>query len=134
MNQKECLHDWISVLNTYDFSIIHRKGMNHGNADGLSRRSCTNAECADCGEALQHGCEHKSLSSKIQAAAVISLEFESKPNWMDVWSLKQIREWQVADDEINNILYFKSLSQYPPTSPVVVGKEFRSYLNQWDLW
>ena len=107
--------------------------MNHGNADGLSRRSCTNAECADCGVALQHGCEHKSLSPKIQAAAVKSLEFESKPNWMDVWSLKQIREWQVADDEINNILYFKSVSQYPPTSPEVVRKEFRSYLNQWDL-
>ena len=52
---------------------------------------------------------------------------------MDVWSLKQIRKWQVADDEINNILHFKSVSQYPPTSPEVVGKEFRSYLNQWDL-
>ena len=43
---------WISVLNTYDFFIIHRKGMNHGNADGLSRRSCTNAKCADCGVCL----------------------------------------------------------------------------------
>ena len=124
---------WISVLNTYGFSIIHRKGMNYGNADGLSRRSCTNAEWADCGVTLQHGCEHESLSPKLQAAAVRSLELKSKPNWMDVWSLKQIREWQVADDEINNILYFKSVSQYPPTSPEVVGKEFRSFLNQWDL-
>ena len=32
----EMLARWISVLNTYGFSIIHRKGMNHGNADGLS--------------------------------------------------------------------------------------------------
>ena len=117
---------WISVLNTYDFSIINRKGINHGNADELSRRNYTNAECADCGVALQHGCEHKSLSPKIQAAAVRNLEFESKPNWMDVWSLKQIREWQVDDDKINNILYFKSVSQYLPTSSEVVGKEFRS--------
>ena len=77
---------WISVLNTYDFSIIHRKGMDHGNADGLSRRSCTNAECSDCGISLQHSCEHKSLFTKIQAAALRNLEFES--NWMDVWSLK----------------------------------------------
>ena len=51
------------------------QGMNHGNADGLSRQSFTSAECADCGVALQHGCEHKSLSPKIQAAAVRSLEF-----------------------------------------------------------
>ena len=117
---------WIAVLNTYDFSIIHRKGMNHGNADGLSRRSCTNAKCADCGVALQHGCEHKSLSPKIQAAAVRSLEFESKPNWMNVWSLKQIREWQVADDEINNILYFKSVSQYPQLAPKLLEKNFEA--------
>ena len=103
---KGMLARWISVLNTYDFSIIHPKGMHHGNADGLSRRSCTNTECADCGVFLQHGCEHKSPFPKIQAVAFRSLEFESKPNWMDVWSLKQIREWQVADDEINNILYF----------------------------
>ena len=75
---------WISVLNTYDFSIIHHKGMNHGNADGLSRRSSTNAECADCGVTLQHGCEHESFSPKLQAAAVRSLEFKSKLNWMDV--------------------------------------------------
>ena len=73
-------------------SYIHRKDMNHGNADGLSRRSCTNVECSDCGVSLQHGCEHKSPSPKIQAAALRSLEFESKPNWMDVWSLKQIHE------------------------------------------
>ena len=69
---------WISVLNTYDFSIIHRKGMNHGNADGLSWRSCTNAECADCGVSLQYGCEHKSLSPKIQAVAVRSRVAESE--------------------------------------------------------
>ena len=56
--------------------------MNDGKADGLSRRNCrpTNAECTDCGVSLQHGCEHKSLSPKIQAAAVRSLKFESKPN------------------------------------------------------
>ena len=71
---------WISVINTYNFFIIHRKGMNHGNADGLSRRSCINAECADCEVFLQHGCEHKSPSPKIQAVALRSLEFESKPN------------------------------------------------------
>ena len=27
----------------------------------------------------------------------------------------------------------ESVTQYLPTSPKVVGKEFQSYLNQWDL-
>ena len=37
----------LSFHDPYDFFTIRRKGMNHGNADGLSRRSCTNTECAD---------------------------------------------------------------------------------------
>ena len=50
------------------------------NNDGLSRQRCPNAESADSGVSLQHDCEHKSSSSKIQAAALRSLEFECKPN------------------------------------------------------
>ena len=31
---------WMEVLGEYDFTIIHRPGKKHGNADGLSRRPC----------------------------------------------------------------------------------------------
>lgn len=34
---------WLEVLSVYDFSISHRPGKSHGNADGLSRRPC--GEC-----------------------------------------------------------------------------------------
>jgi hypothetical protein len=40
---------WLEALAQYDFKIVHRKGSKHGNADGLSRRSCT--DCRHCEKA-----------------------------------------------------------------------------------
>ncbi|CAC5378553.1 unnamed protein product [Mytilus coruscus] len=42
---------WLSLLDTYDFKIEHRKGTLHGNADALSRRPrrrCKRDECLQC--------------------------------------------------------------------------------------
>ena len=42
---------WLHVLQQFQFSIIHRPGRDHGNADGLSRapsspcRQCTHPDC-----------------------------------------------------------------------------------------
>ena len=38
---------WLAKLQAYDFSIEHRPGLQHGNADGLSRcGKCKNPDCA----------------------------------------------------------------------------------------
>ncbi|CAC5371137.1 Retrovirus-related Pol polyprotein from transposon 17.6 [Mytilus coruscus] len=44
---------WISLLDTYDFKIKHRRGAAHGNADALSRqihvtRHCKRPDCPQC--------------------------------------------------------------------------------------
>ena len=36
----------IKILGIYDLEVEHRQGRNHGNADGLSRRPCSN--CTHC--------------------------------------------------------------------------------------
>jgi hypothetical protein len=41
---------WLKTLAQYDFEIVHRKGKQHGNADGLSRRSCGD-NCKHCDKA-----------------------------------------------------------------------------------
>ena len=40
---------WMEILGEYSFSISHRPGRSHGNADGLSRMPC--AQCGRIGEA-----------------------------------------------------------------------------------
>ena len=37
---------WLEILEEYDFSIEHRPGVRHGNADGISRRPCPVKTCA----------------------------------------------------------------------------------------
>jgi hypothetical protein len=38
---------WLETLQEFNFTITHRKGKNHNNADALSRRPC-NQECRTC--------------------------------------------------------------------------------------
>ncbi|PIK44958.1 Retrovirus-related Pol polyprotein from transposon [Apostichopus japonicus] len=38
---------WLEILGTYTFEISHRPGRFHGNADGLSRRPCSD-DCQHC--------------------------------------------------------------------------------------
>ena len=39
---------WLERLQQYNFQILHRKGVSHGNADGLSRRPCIDVPCNYC--------------------------------------------------------------------------------------
>ena len=43
---------WLDLLAEYNFTILHRAGISHGNADGLSRRPCGDKKCrrSDCAE------------------------------------------------------------------------------------
>ena len=41
---------WIETLSEYDYTIVHRKGLKHNNADGLSRQQCLHCrQCARLG-------------------------------------------------------------------------------------
>ena len=39
---------WIETLSTYTFTVVHRAGRVHNNADSLSRRPCHNDHCKFC--------------------------------------------------------------------------------------
>ena len=39
---------WLTFLSTYDFTIEHRAGRLHSNADALSRRPCIESNCKYC--------------------------------------------------------------------------------------
>ena len=51
-NPEGMLARWLSILDTYDFTLEHRKGCFHGNADSLSRkpRHCKREDCPECVE------------------------------------------------------------------------------------
>ena len=57
---------WLETLAEFSYSIEHRAGSKHGNADGLSRRPC--AECKQC----KHIEERDGGPTKDELAALIS--------------------------------------------------------------
>ena len=61
---------WIEALQQYDFTIEHRPGSKHGNADALSRRPCLQDTCRHCDrlESVEHShnaTESSSINSTI---------------------------------------------------------------------
>ena len=59
-NPEGVIARWISIIDTYDMEIQHRKGSQHKNADGLSRtpkRKCKRENCPDCTE-MEQGIEY----------------------------------------------------------------------------
>jgi hypothetical protein len=46
-NPEGQLARWLQILSAYDYTIVHRPGRVHSNADALSRRPCS-ANCSHC--------------------------------------------------------------------------------------
>ena len=116
------------------FSIQHRSGKLHCNADSLSRRPssyCKRWDCPDChlGDCVDSGGrtgEPKQLDSILLSSAKVAPVrteqwFDSTesgscnpvddnddscsllPNWLDTWSVDQLRTWQQEDHAIRQI-------------------------------
>lgn len=72
---------WISLLETYDFTIEHSKGSHHGNAYGLSRRPrkrCKRENCCQCDGAE---CSANALTESTQPLTNSNTQSES--NWVE---------------------------------------------------
>jgi hypothetical protein len=74
---------WLQVLGEYQYSVTHREGQKHGNADGLSRQ----AYCAACTEPVVEEPVH---------VRVTSLRPE--------WTPQQLATWQEEDDELKSVI------------------------------
>ena len=101
---------WLHTLQQFQFSIVHRPGKGHGNADGLSRapsspcRQCTRPDCPPT--ALIHG-------DTVQPFDSVSTEF---PPWAEVKSmLPELRSlWHHHNNmsvDANGTLWRKRSSQ-----------------------
>ncbi|KAK9526407.1 hypothetical protein VZT92_015108 [Zoarces viviparus] len=58
----------IEELQAYDFTVVHRPGARHGNADALSRRPCSTDGCSYCEK--REAQEEERLQPDVKCAAV----------------------------------------------------------------
>ena len=108
----ECqLARWLEKLQDYQFTIIHRPGRKHSNADTLSR-----IPCQQCGK-----------SETITIASITST------NLSDGHSSEDIRRMQLNDNIVGSLLQAKETNQKPLADHAKCqGLEYRRLYQQWN--
>ncbi|XP_037930051.1 uncharacterized protein LOC119664748 [Teleopsis dalmanni] len=86
---------WIERLQSYDFTIEHRKGSHHENADALSRRPC-GLECKHC-------LRVENKEHIVDIRLINALPEES-------WTNEQIQKEQQNDADLSKIMESKELA------------------------
>jgi len=79
---------WLEILEEFNFTVEHRAGKKHENADALSRRPCR-----QCGIRTPE-------TSATETAGIRALHVEEQP----IWSMEEINRAQESDPDIG-LLY-----------------------------
>ncbi|KYN16148.1 hypothetical protein ALC57_11602 [Trachymyrmex cornetzi] len=110
---------WLERLQAYDFEVLYRKGLAHGNADGLSRRPCEDFGCQYCGKV-----EAKEALKQENLIARISLSEENSEIW---------RKEQLEDPNISIFLLSKETGERPAWREIASrDASAKVYWTYWD--
>ena len=111
---------WITRLQEYNFSIIHRQGKRHGNADAMSRHPCT--QCHRYDEELD-----QTSPSHTTHPTIAAVPLSPQPPAVS-------RESQLQDSDIGPVFRaMQSGTRPPPDNMQGESPECRQLFQQWDL-
>lgn len=138
---------WLEVLGTYNMTVTHRAGLQHRNADAMSRKPCTqclrqeNASCDD----TNHHCHGSSelntntgLNGRSESARVVTRsqtqQVPPKPTMAvsPEWSFKNISLEQQQDPALNVIIQALPKSSRPSWQQVSGLTSIAKTL--WRMW
>ncbi len=127
---------WLSVLETYDFELTHRKGREHQNADALSRSPlirCPRDDCFDCKGALIGEDMDDYLLAPLFAEEESPQVPEGVDGWIANWTDDQLRQMQKSDSVVSQILTWKLQSSVKPHFEQTAGcsAAVKCYLSLW---
>ncbi|CAG2213567.1 unnamed protein product [Mytilus edulis] len=130
---------WISLLDTYDFEIKHRRGAAHGNADALSRqihvtRHCKRPDCPQCipnTEVTVGAITQKNVTSDINNELNNELLGPSESNWLEQWTPPILQKLQMEDETISTVISYLEQNN---TKPCIrsQNQDLVTLLRQWD--
>lgn len=109
---------WIERLQEYNFTVVHRPGIRHGNADALSRMPCR-----QCGRDSHNPTDDVST----QVGVIINLPFQSYPS-------EEMRKLQLADPSVGPVLQAVELDRKPhPDEVKSWSLEGRRLFQLWEM-
>ena len=113
-NPEGQLARWLEKFQEYQFSIVHRPGKKHGNADAQSR-----LPCQQCSRASHYD----STTVALLTSNGLTCGYSSD----------QLRNMQLCDSYIGQVLRWKEQGEQPPTDFVKTHPvPLRRFMQQWD--
>lgn len=150
-NPEGMLARWLSILETYDFSIVHRPGRLHCNADSLSRRPasyCKRHDCPDC-HVENHTCEGALSTNKdphvesdtVRVAPLRTSnesvssdsDHDDTANWLHTWSHDELEKMQQSESAIKQMVRLKQTFNAKPPRHIVLNAS-QELKTLWGLW
>ena len=120
---------WLQLLSTYDFTIQHRPGSSHKNADALSRRPCKEESCKHCDGQDQREANRINVrqGDDPQILNINGSSLTLLPNKSSV----ETRKAQLMDPIIGPVLQWKEDREQNPLWSEV-SYQLKTYLGFWN--
>ena len=104
---------WLEILSEFDYRVEHRPGVQHANADSLSRR-----ECRQCGEPADPCVEGNTMITVSSTAL------------LPTWSMEEIRELQMKEEELSQFIKWLQCKSIPRKFPTSATPKLQTLWNQ----
>ena len=90
---------WLEVLSEFDYTVVHRAGKRHTNADALSRGRCS-----------QCGLEEEEEDETLPCDAVSHL-------MLPAWTVEEIKAQQSSDPDLHQMISWLVMNTFPDKCP-----------------
>ena len=120
---------WLQVISEYNFTIVHQDGRSHGNADGLSRKPCSQCGRNDQPEALAEGADTTTVEG---TTYTINAGVRAVTIWPTI-TCEDMKKAQMEDTSIQWVLEEKGRLAERPDWKVISSKS-SAMQTYWRLW
>ena len=129
---------WLEVLDTYDFTLEHRPGAKHGNADAMSRGPCAQCEMDHEGQKPRRGRRPylpENVLRPVQTRGRTKTQPSTVTNWLPPTTLSQdeIVKAQQADPLLSEVTRWVNDGKRPDFGSIAKeGTDYKFYWGQFD--
>ena len=135
---KEQLARWLETLSEYDFTIEHRPGKKHGNADGLSRKPCRHPchRVTDPVTLVEKAGLSNGKDSQVISWQVLPFDQQQAVNLIQIqptWTAEEFCTAQQGDGDLRLLILALERQEKPKPDEVTQwSPTARRYLVDWE--
>ena len=111
---------WLEVLSEFDYRVIHRPGVQHTNADSLSR-----LPCSQCGLSTDHNIETTDDEESLVAVAATAASC-----MLPTLTIEEIQNLQRADADLQQAIRWLKSNSIPDQCPKSASHNVQTLWNQ----